>query len=44
LAAGATTLRQIAAELNAFEIPAACGGEWSTVQVRRMLERTTKAA
>jgi hypothetical protein len=43
-AAGATTLRQIAAELNALEIPAARGGEWSAVQVRRILERTTKAA
>ena len=43
-AAGATTLRQIAAELNALEIPAARGGEWSAVQVLRILERTTKAA
>jgi DNA invertase Pin-like site-specific DNA recombinase len=42
-AAGATTLRQISAELNALEIPAARGGEWSAVQVRRILERTTKA-
>ena len=43
-AAGATTLRQIAAELNALEIPAARGGEWSAVQVRRILGRTTEAA
>lgn len=43
-AAGATTLRQIAAELNALEIPAARGGAWSAVQVRRILERTAAAA
>jgi hypothetical protein len=36
-AAGATTLRQIAAELNALEIPASRGGEWSAVQVLRIL-------
>jgi hypothetical protein len=37
-AAGATTLRQIAAELNALEIHAARGGEWSAVQVLRILD------
>jgi DNA invertase Pin-like site-specific DNA recombinase len=39
-AAGATSLRAIAAELNARRIPTARGnGEWSAVQVARMLER-----
>jgi DNA invertase Pin-like site-specific DNA recombinase len=36
-AGGATTLRQIAAELNALEIPTPRGGEWSAVQVQRIL-------
>lgn len=36
-AAGATSLRQIAAELNALEIPARRGGEWSAVQVLRVI-------
>jgi hypothetical protein len=40
-AAGATTLRQIAAELNAREIPTPRGGEWSAVQVLRVLGRAT---
>lgn len=35
--AGATTLRQIAAELNIREIPAPRGGEWSAMQVQRVL-------
>jgi DNA invertase Pin-like site-specific DNA recombinase len=37
-ARGATSLRQIAAELNALEIPAPRGGEWSAVQVQRILK------
>jgi DNA invertase Pin-like site-specific DNA recombinase len=36
-AAGAQSLRQIAAALNAKNIPAPRGGEWSAVQVRRAL-------
>jgi len=36
-AAGAVTLRQIAAELNARNVPTARGGEWSAVQVSRVL-------
>ena len=36
-ATGATTLRQIAAELNAREIPTPRGGEWSAVQVQRVI-------
>lgn len=36
-ASGATTLRAIAAELNAQNIPTARGGEWSSVQVMRTL-------
>jgi DNA invertase Pin-like site-specific DNA recombinase len=42
-AAGATTLRQIAAELNALEIPAARGGEWSAVQIQRVIGSGHKA-
>jgi DNA invertase Pin-like site-specific DNA recombinase len=34
---GSTTLRAIAAELNAREIPTPRGGEWSAVQVKRVL-------
>jgi DNA invertase Pin-like site-specific DNA recombinase len=34
---GITTLRGIAAELNAREIDAPRGGEWSAVQVQRVL-------
>ena len=39
-AEGATSLRQIAAALNDKKIPTARGGEWSAVQVRRLLART----
>lgn len=39
-AAGATSLRQIAAALTARGISAPRGGEWSAVQVKRTLERT----
>jgi hypothetical protein len=39
-AAGATSLRAIADGLNARKIPTARGnGEWSAVQVQRVLER-----
>jgi hypothetical protein len=39
-AAGATSLRAIAAELNERSIPTARGrGEWSAVQVARVLDR-----
>jgi hypothetical protein len=38
-AAGASSLRQIAAALNARNIRTARGGEWSAVQVRRVLDR-----
>lgn len=38
-AAGATSLREIAAGLNARQIPTARGGEWSAVQVQRVLDR-----
>lgn len=37
--AGATSLRAIAAELNAQGITTARGGTWSAVQVQRVLER-----
>jgi DNA invertase Pin-like site-specific DNA recombinase len=36
-AQGAASLRKIAAELNERDIPAARGGRWSAVQVRRVL-------
>lgn len=39
-AEGATSLRQIAAALNDRRIPTARGGEWSAVQVRRLMART----
>jgi DNA invertase Pin-like site-specific DNA recombinase len=39
-AAGAVSLRQIAAEMNARNIRTARGGEWSAAQVKRVLERT----
>jgi DNA invertase Pin-like site-specific DNA recombinase len=39
-AEGATSLRQIAAALNDKKIPTARGGEWSAVQVQRLLART----
>lgn len=38
-AAGAVSLRDIAAGLNARGIPTARGGEWSAVQVKRVMER-----
>lgn len=38
-AAGLVTLRELAAELNARGIPAARGGEWSSVAVMRALAR-----
>jgi hypothetical protein len=38
-ASGAESLRQIAAVLNARGIPAPRGGEWSAVQVGRILPR-----
>jgi DNA invertase Pin-like site-specific DNA recombinase len=42
-ASGATTLRAIAAELNNRKIPTASGqGEWSAVQVSRVLARAVK--
>lgn len=39
-AAGARSLRQIAAALNEKRIPTARGGDWSAVQVQRLLTRT----
>jgi DNA invertase Pin-like site-specific DNA recombinase len=36
---GVTSLRRIAAELNARKIPTAAGGEWSATQVSRTLAR-----
>jgi hypothetical protein len=38
-ASGATSLREIAAGLNARGIKTARGGTWSAVQVSRILER-----
>lgn len=38
-AAGASTLREIAAGLNARGIPTPKGGQWSAMQVKRVLER-----
>jgi hypothetical protein len=38
-AAGVTSLRAIAAALNEQGIPSARGGEWSSPQVMRVLER-----
>jgi hypothetical protein len=38
-AAGAMSLREIASGLNARGIKTARGGEWSAVQVKRVLER-----
>jgi DNA invertase Pin-like site-specific DNA recombinase len=37
-ASGAVSLRQIAAGLNARDIKAARGGEWSAFQVQRVME------
>src|ERR1017187_2609059 len=39
-AEGATSLREIAAGLNERNIPTARGGEWSAVQVQRLMQRT----
>ena len=36
---GAVSLRQIAAGLNARNIPTARGGTWSAIQVQRVLEQ-----
>ncbi len=36
-AEGATTLRAIAAQLNAREIEAPRGGQWTAIQVQRVL-------
>jgi DNA invertase Pin-like site-specific DNA recombinase len=41
--AGATSLRAIAAGLNQRGIPTARGGQWTAVQVRRVLNRPTSA-
>ena len=41
-AEGATTLRAIAAQLNAREIEAPRGGQWAAVQVQRALKLATK--
>jgi hypothetical protein len=38
-ASGASSLRQIADALNKEGIPTARGGEWSAVQVQRVLRR-----
>jgi hypothetical protein len=43
-ASGMTSLRQIAAGLNGRGIPAARGGAWSAVQVKRVLERRVSPA
>ena len=37
--AGATTLREIAAALNARGVPTARGGQWHATSVKNMLER-----
>lgn len=41
---GVTSLRQLAAGLNARGIPAPRRGEWSAVQVRRVLDRLNATA
>ena len=38
---GASSLREIAAELNGRGIPTARGGEWSAVQVQRVMNRAS---
>jgi DNA invertase Pin-like site-specific DNA recombinase len=43
-AAGATSLREIATELNGRNIPTARGGRWSAVQVQRVLDCAQPAA
>lgn len=42
-AAGATSLREIAAGLNERRIPTSRGGEWQAVQVQRVLARAPSA-
>jgi DNA invertase Pin-like site-specific DNA recombinase len=42
-ASGASTLREIAAGLNARGIPTAQGGSWSPMQVKRVLDRAASA-
>jgi histidinol dehydrogenase len=39
-ASGASSLRQIAAALNDRGIPAARGGEWTAIQVKRVVDRS----
>jgi hypothetical protein len=39
MAAGQTSLRQIAKGLNERQVPASRGGMWSTMQVSRVLAR-----
>jgi hypothetical protein len=39
LQASGASLREIAAALNARKIPTARGGEWSAVQLKRVLDR-----
>jgi hypothetical protein len=39
---GRTSLRQIAIALNERNIPTVRGGQWSAVQVQRLMERTQK--
>lgn len=41
LQASGASLREIAAALNARKIPTARGGEWSAVQVKRVLDRAS---
>ena len=43
-ATGAVSLRQIAANLNERGIPCARGGQWSTVQVQRAIDRAGRIA
>jgi hypothetical protein len=38
-ASGASSLRQVATALNDRGIPAARGGGWSAIQVKRVMER-----
>jgi DNA invertase Pin-like site-specific DNA recombinase len=41
---GVTSLRKIASALNARKIEAPCGGKWSAVQVKRVLDRSPMVA
>ena len=43
-AAGAASLRAIAAGLNERGIPTARGGQWTAIQVSRVLNRPTSAS